>query len=456
MLSPLFEGGFFHFFRSRKFVLISVKNCRTSDNLIFEHPLKSKIKRSEVMILQAKFPTISFSGQLSNALENKSKQLELKSKHLQALENSRDVALRERERKQKQIEDLFESYIRRTDEGYQKYDKLIATAETGFDSAIQKAKDDYQHSKIEARKAFEEARQKTVDLIDSVNDIAYHAEILSQQSKQNLKQIKKQAAPLRDALGIFSRQTIEETEEVAVSVRQAQQAVKKASKEVQNSLKEAERFEKEEERLLQQWQQEAEDKRTEAKSLWKTLTRQNKTGLHTKLAEIKEARARALDNAKEAYRNQIDKARQVLQEYSDLAEADRQKQYQLSEQLFEMEAAVDRLKTQAIFARASSLPDLARETIKLGNIGEDATGAIIGRILKTLQHSDWLASIRSKLCAIGAAGMFVEYGSKNQQVAMATGMEMKADKIVDSTESPEVLKELKILDREIERLNLIA
>ncbi|MEW5819826.1 MAG: hypothetical protein AB1782_06515 [Cyanobacteriota bacterium] len=406
--------------------------------------------------MQATFSPVSFNGGLSDALKLKESQLEMKRKNLQAKAGAEQTANGEAGKIREQLGDLFVSSEDTFERGFNRYDAIVDKAKGEKSNAVKSAKESYQESKLEAKKVLEETRVQTDNLVAELKSVATHAQQLADEAKANLKEIDKTAKPLRKAMGNMAKVSINEASEVAGSVKEAQNAVSGAKDALSVAMKKVADLEEKEEKLNAKHSQEAIEAKISAKAKKKAGYGAAKSTYLGELAELKEEKAQALDEAKEAYRKAVREAKDVLDEYCDLAGADRRKAESLLAELKNMEASVNKIKLQALYTRATNLPNIAAAAIGLGKMGEGATGSIVSRVIRTLTHPDWLASIKGKLGAIGAAELLVKEGSDNQKVAMGTGIELNAGKIVEKTNSLEVIEELKALDQEVEKLNLMA
>lgn len=400
--------------------------------------------------MQATFSPISFNGKLGDALEAKQSVLEMKLKNAKAKEGSQQTYDQEVNSRSDEISQLYKQAKQAKLKGQAEYDELIQTAKGDRADNKSEAKITYAEGVINSVITLIETREKTDELVAAIKEVAADNERLAEKAKQDLKDIGKTAKPLRAAASKLANNTISEAREVSDSVKSAQKAVIGATNAVQGALEEVKTLEAKERVLEAQYKEIAAKKKGEAKSTKKSQYAESKAECLARLAELKEEKAQALDKAKEAYRSAVDNAKQVLEEYKDQSDHDRVKANNLSDQIVSMELQVLKIKAQAMFTRATNLPNLAAATIGLGKMGEGATGSVAGRILKTLQHTDWLATIKGKLGAISAAKLFLQEGSENQKTVMSTGLEMNAPKIVDKTESAEVLEKLADLDKVVD------
>ncbi|MEW5821603.1 MAG: hypothetical protein AB1782_15530 [Cyanobacteriota bacterium] len=406
--------------------------------------------------MQATFSPLSFNGGLGDALKTKESKLELKKKHLEATQGTKDAYAEGIAERFVDYVDTFSKADKAELEGDVKYGEMVSGAKDARGKAKLSAKEEYEQGKIQAQNRLEALRGLADTFEAELNSVAAHSKQLADEAKTNLKEIGKTAKPLRAAVSKMAKSTVGEAEEVADSVKEAGKAVAGAKDALSAAMQKVAALEQKEEKLRDLHLAHADGMKDAAKGIKKDGYNIAKTTYLGKLAELKEEKAQALDDAKEAYREAIKEAKDVLQEYQDLSGADREKAQRLYNELRKMDNAVTKIKIQAMIIRATNLPNLAATAIGLGKIGEGATPSIVNRVVRTLTNPDWLASVKGKLGAIGAADLFLKEGSDNQKVAMGTGIELNANQIVEKTNSLEVIEELKALDQEVDKLNVTA
>lgn len=399
---------------------------------------------------------ISFNGQLDNALERKDSLLKLKQKNLQSQQALLNTAQTEMGNLAQEKTDSLTKAEDNIKVGKFLFDRDVNTATEKLEEGEFQAQKTHTKGQSSARTVLVEAQKKTDSLVQQLREMAVHADELQAKSKQNLAEIGKTAKPLRNAAKTIEKGNIAETKEVAESVGSAIKAVDGAKKALAEALEEVANLEQKERETITEQRQTAIDKRTEATNTKKTDTKKNQDAYKAKLVELAEQKAQAIDNAKEAYRTQVNEAQEALQEYTDLAGADMEKADKLQKQINDMKKSVLKIRVQALYTKATNLPNLAAATVGLGALGENATSSVTGRIIGTLKKFDWLATVKGKLSAIDAADIFLQKGSDNQQIVMGTGIEMNANKIVDRTKSLEVVDSLRDLAKQINTLNLEA
>ena len=404
--------------------------------------------------MQATMSPVSFNGSLGNAIEDKKSALKHKKDALTAERNLTDQFGQLTTDKFEAAEALFKSASDKTTEGKNQNNLMMSDAKDARMEGLKQTTKDGVEDIKNALTTLRESRAQARDFAAKIEELAYEADKLRYAAEADLKVVSKDNKQLSKALEAMTKGEMQELDDVSETVAKSQQARSKAVQAAEEAIATVSQLKTDTETLISEKLEEAAEKRGEAKGAKSGGYAAARKSLIADLVKAKEDSATSLSNVRDAYRVAVKEAKALLQEYQDLAGADREKGNALKEELGKMEQTVNKLNRQAFYTRATNLLTLATETLGLGEAGKGATEKVVNRIIRTLKSSDWFTGVAGKVTAVDAARLFIKEGDSDQKTLVGSKVNLNAMTMVQKTNSLEVLEGMEQLDKDIDSLQV--